>query len=145
MADITLALATDTLTCFKQLVVDLNDEMKAKKIVFLRYAVDVVFDPTDDDFRKYKTAAEYLEVMQPPTQKVTLDELAFVIDKSPREFAKLFCTKAEYNEFKKNGYNHLRAKWLAEQKKKNAAKKNDASAIKRKIAKLQAQLAELEA
>ncbi len=146
---IVLIVANETIARFKQLVVELNDEMKKHNLIYLHTRREHVFEPTADDFRQYATAAEYLASFQNKfTSKISIDELAFVVDQSSKELAALMCTKLEFDEFKKNGYNHLRAKWLAEQKKlaaaKANAKQNNADAIKRKIAKLQAQLAKLE-
>lgn len=144
----TLAFAVETITRFKQLVVDLNDEMKKRNLIFLHMSAEKVFEPTADDFKSFKTATEYLNAFRHKfTSKITMDEITFLLDLSSSELAGYMCTKAEFDEFKKNGYDHLRAKWLVEQKKlvaaKAAAKQNNADAIKRKIAKLQAQLDKL--
>lgn len=147
---IALAVAAETLARFKQLVVDLNDEMKKRNLIFLHMSAEKVFEPMNDDFKSFKTATEYLNAFRHKfTSKITMDEITFLLDLNASELAGYMCTKLEFDEFKKNGYDHLRAKWLVEQKKlaaeKAAAKQNNADAIKCKIAKLQAQLAKLEA
>lgn len=83
---IALAVAAETLARFKQLVVDLNDEMKKRNLIFLHMSAEKVFEPMNDDFKSFKTATEYLNAFRHKfTSKITMDEITFLLDLNASE------------------------------------------------------------
>lgn len=128
----------------KKQIIQLRAKLEADIKATLKTSGLIIMDgeywthPSERLIKKYKTVEAWLNSCIVPLSKFAIRNLA----DSPKIYE--FVSAAEVAEFKSKTWPKLKAQYAAARKAKHAENVKDISKLKAKIAKLQAQLEELE-